>query len=128
MTNKIVETIERYIGNRFYEPHPFKFGSVGMEAFSKIYHITRKQYPAFIHNNILNEIEKLLKEENIKNCFSCHMKLLVYAMNICENKLQDKKHSYTNMIFSLEKQRRKSNKRDYFKEVRASIDKYGELK
>ena len=125
MTNEIVETIERYISNRFYEPHPFKFGSAGMESFSKLYHITRNQYPAFILNNILNEIEKLLKEENIKNCFSCNMKLLVYAVLICESKLQDKKLSYTNMIFSLEKQRRKSNKRDYFLEVRESIEKYG---
>jgi len=126
MTNEIVETIERYIGNRFYEAHPFSSGSAGMEAFSRMYHITRKQYPEFILNNILNEIGQLLKEKSITSCFKCHMKLLSFAISICENKLQDEEKIYINKFELLDKQRRKSDKRNYFKEVRNSIDKYGE--
>ena len=126
MTNEIVETIERYIGNRFYESHPFKSGSVGMEDFSRMYHITRKQYPEFILNNILNEIDKLLEGKKIINCFSCHMKLLIFAFLICEDKLPEKGKVYTSMIFSLDEHKRRSNRRNYFLEVRHSIKKYSE--
>ena len=128
MTNEIVETIERYIGNRFYEAHPFSSGSAGMEAFSKLYHITRKQYPEFILNNILNEIDELLKEKSITSCFSCHMKLLIFAMCICEDKLPEHGRVYTSKILSLNMQKRRSNERDYCLEVRRSIYTYRERK
>jgi len=121
------ETIKRYIGNRFFESHPFNSGSAGMEDFSKLYHITRKQHSEYILNNILSEIDELLKEKNITSCFQCNTKLLIFAMLICEDKLPDKKQLYTNMIFSLDKQRRESDERDYFIEVRNSIKKYSEM-
>jgi len=124
MTNETVETIKRYIGNRFFEVHPFKANSAGIEAFSKLYHITRKQYPEFIINNIINEIDELLKEKTIKHCFSCHMKLLIFAMLICESKLPEQGRVYKNKIFTLSMQRRRSNDRDYFMEVRSAIKNY----
>ena len=124
MTNESIETIERYISNRFFESHPFKYGSVGMEEFSKLYHITRKQYPEFIHNNIINEIDDLLKEEIIVSCFSCHMKLLIFATLICENKLPEKGRTYANKILSLMRQ----NRLKMEMEVKRSIYTYKERK
>ena len=121
MTNEIIETIEKYIGNRFFESHPFKYGSVGMEEFSKLYHITRKKSPKFILSNIINEIDDLLKEEIIVSCFSCHMKLLIFAMCICENKLPEKGRTYANKIISLMRQ----NRLEMEIEVKRSIYTYG---
>ena len=120
MPNKIIETIERNISNRFFESHPFNTGSAGMEDFSKLYHITRKQSPEFIVSNIINEIDELLKEENILSCFSCNMKLLIFAMCICEDKLPEKGKIYANKIISLMRENRLAIET----EVKIAIYKY----
>jgi len=120
MPNEIIEIINRDINNRFFEAHPFKHCSAGMEAFAKLYHITRKQYPEFIMSNIINKIDELLEEENITNCFSCHMKLLFFAMLICNDKLPEQERVYEEKISTLSARWQ----RDYFSEVKTNIIKY----
>ena len=120
MTIEIIETINRDINNRFFEVHPFKSGGAGMEAFSKLYYTTRKQYPEFIMNNIINKIDELLKEKNIIACFSCHMKLLIFAIHICNDKLPEQKKIYREKIFALSTRW----ERNYFSEVRDAINRY----
>ena len=120
MTNEIIEIINRDINNRFFESHPFKSGSAGMEAFAKLYHITRKQSPEFIMNNVINKIDELLEEKIITSCFSCNIKLLFFAMFICNNKLPEQERVYKEEISKLNARWQ----RDYFSKVKAYINIY----
>jgi len=88
VNNVIYDDIERYIGNRFYEHgHPFKYGSAGMEEFSKLTGILKKlQNDEFL--KYIDEIEKLL--EAINGCVACCAKLMAFLIIMCGERFPEK--------------------------------------
>ena len=76
MTNEEIRfEIERHIGNRFQEGHPFKSGSAGMEAFRDLLNLlpqcTEEEFFAYI-----DKIEPL--SSKLGHCYSCAGKLQMF--------------------------------------------------
>ena len=128
MNNVIYDDIERYIGNRFYEHgHPFKYGSAGMEEFSKLTGILKKLQNDELLKYI-DEIEKLL--EALNGCVACCAKLMAFLIVICKEKFPDRCDRYemlylrcSNLYYDGYVKRNGKN-RDFKNEVNEALKKW----
>jgi len=116
--------IERIVGNRRAEVHPFKSNSAGMEWFSRMIplvdELTRKEVDEFL----LPLLDELV--EGLKSCESCRAKLLVFAELYASRKAPLKAADYWRQYQHLVANRREdATSRDFRAEVYEAIDRYG---
>lgn len=129
MNNIINDDIERYIGNRFYEHgHPFKYGSAGMEEFSKLTVILKKMK----NDELLKYISSIEQISGALNgCVACCAKLTAFLIIICEERFPERCADYEMVyqrcsnLYSDRYSRQPGKNRDFKKEVNEALSKWG---
>lgn len=117
--------IERIIGNRHFEAHPFKRCSAGMEWFSRMLPLTAQLTKKEIDEFLVPLLDGLLQRGD--HCLPCRAKLLVFAELYCSRKSVRAAALYWKQYKDLlSKQRYKFEKRDFRTEVYEAIELYGE--
>ena len=77
--------INRIVGNRQGEAHPFKRNSAGMEWFSRMIPLVDQLTVAEMQNFLLPMVDELLA--SLPHCRLCQAKLLVFAEIFCSRRL-----------------------------------------
>jgi hypothetical protein len=85
MKPSIRSEIQRIIGNRFTERHPFKQGSAGMEWFSRMLPLAGQLTPKETEEYLCPLLDKLLLQTDC--CLLCRAKLLAFAELYCSQKV-----------------------------------------
>jgi hypothetical protein len=117
--------IERIVGNRDSEAHPFKRNGAGLKSFSRMLSLVDLLAREEIEEFLLPKLDDLLLR--LKNCFSCQAKLLAFAEIYCSRKNPRKATTYRKQYQKHLSQRREDTEsRDYRAEVHKAIGQYGE--
>ena len=123
--------IERIIGNRHTEKHPFKRRKAGMEWFARmlplVQQLTKKETEEFL----APLLDNLLPQT--KCCLLCKIKLLIFAEIYCSQKSARKAVGYWKQyqasiedLYRSAKLRKGELRRDFRAEVYHAIEQYHE--
>ncbi len=117
--------IERIVGNRHTEKHPFRQNGAGMEWFSRMLPLVGQLTKNETEDFLAPLIDKLLARTDC--CLLCRAKLLAFAEIYCSQKTARKAIGYWKQYQECVAKRRKgATSRDFRTEVYHAIQQYRE--